>query len=102
MKEGTNLGTIVPVVESMDALFEMVFKDSCEICKDIEKVLGAIDLRVGYDREVLVTTIAHTVAVAIISLEKYDDTNEKNLKHQTEKFLKYYREEIQKNKTNKR
>ncbi len=96
MKKGTNLGTIVPVVENLDALFEMVFKDSCVICKDIEKVLGAIDLRVGYDREVLVTTIAHTVAVAIISLEKYDDTYEKNLKHQTEKFLKYYREEIQK------
>ncbi len=101
MKEGTNLGTIVPVVENIDVLFEMVFKDSCEICKDIEKVLKAFDLRVPYDREVLVTTIAHTVAASIISLEDYDDTYENDIKHQTEQFLKYYRENKQEIKTNK-
>ena len=72
MKKGTHLGTIVPVVSSIEEFFDMLNKDAEIVGKEIEKIMQVFNLRITYDREVLLLMMANLAAGALSALEDFD------------------------------
>lgn len=91
MKKGTHLGTIVPVVSSVEELFEMVGHDAEVVGKEIEKIIQAFNLRIVYDREVLLQMMANLVAGTVSALEDFDREYEERMKSLTDWHLGEYR-----------
>lgn len=91
MKKGTHLGTIVPVVSSVEELFEMVGHDAEVVGKEIEKIIQAFNLRIVYDREVLLLMMANISAATISALEDMDSEYAERMKELTDWHLGEYR-----------
>ena len=91
MKKGTHLGTIVPVVSSVEELFEMVGHDAEVVGKEIEKIIQAFNLRIVYDREVLLLMMANLVAGTVSALEDFDHEYEERMRGLFEYHLEEYR-----------
>ena len=91
MKKGTHLGTIVPVVSSVEELFEMVGHDAEVFGKEIEKIIQAFNLRIVYDREVLLLMMANISAATISALEDFDSEYAERMKSLTDWHLGEYR-----------
>ena len=91
MKKGTHLGTIVPVVSSVEELFEMVGHDAEIVGKEIEKIIQAFNLRIVYDREVLLLMMANISAATISALEDCDSEYAERMKELTDWHLGEYR-----------
>ena len=58
MKKGTHLGTLIPVVNKFEDLIIMINKDAEVLGKEIEEILKSCNLRIPYDREVLMMLMA--------------------------------------------
>lgn len=91
MKPGTHLGSLAPVVRNFEELIDMINKDAEVIGKEIEECLKVCDLRIGYDREVLLLLIANLSAAAVSILEDYDSHYEQNWRDLFEIHLGEYR-----------
>lgn len=91
MKKGTHLGTIVPVVSNVDDLLDMINKDAEVVGKEIEQIIRCFDLRIGYDREVLLLMIANISAATISALEDLDSEYEERMRYLIDFHLGEYR-----------
>ena len=99
MKKGTHLGTIVPVVSSVNELFDMVSKDAEVVGREIEEIIRCFDLRIAYDREVLLLMIANVSAAAVSSLEDFDPEFAERMKELADWHLEQYRRIKEESKT---
>ena len=91
MKKGTHLGTIVPVVSSIEEFFDMLNTDAEIVGKEIEKVMQVFNLRITYDREVLLMMMANISAATISALEDMDSEYAERMKELTDWHLGEYR-----------
>lgn len=91
VKKGTHLGTIVPVVSNVDELLGMFAHDAEVVGKEIEQIIGCFNLRMMYDREVLLLMMANITAATISSLEDFDPEYEERMRHLIDFHLGEYR-----------
>ena len=91
MRKGTNLGTIVPVVENFQEYIQMLSHDAEVLGKDIQEILYDCDLRIGYDREVLLLLISNLSAAIVSTLENFDPSYAASFKSMYKFHLKEYR-----------
>ena len=91
MKKKTHLGTIVPVVSNIEEFFHMLNTDAEIVGKEIEKVMQVFNLRITYDREVLLLMMANLVAGTVSALEDFDHEYEERMRGLFEYHLEEYR-----------
>jgi hypothetical protein len=91
MKKGTHLGTLIPVVNKFEDLIIMINKDAEVLGKEIEEILKSCNLRIPYDREVLMMLMANLSAAAVSSVENFDRSYTSYFKTLYEFHLEQYR-----------